>query len=59
MPREAEVSLNERDFVIQALEESIRLDSRSLEDFRQPLIVFGEEYGVADIRLGRTRYGAL
>lgn len=56
MPREVEPSQNERDFIRQALRESIRLDGRALDDFRHLELSFGDEYGVADVRLGKTRY---
>jgi len=55
MPREAEPSINERAFVLQALQEDVRLDGRALDAFRHLNISFGEEYGVADVRLGKTR----
>ena len=48
MPREAEISLNEREFIKQALQEQIRIDRRAFDAFR-PL-------GVADVQLGKTRY---
>lgn len=57
MPREAEPSINERAFIAQALQENIRLDGRALDAYRQLNVSFGEEYGVADVRLGKTRYG--
>ncbi|KAH7379398.1 ribosomal protein S5 domain 2-type protein [Phaeosphaeria sp. MPI-PUGE-AT-0046c] len=55
MPREAEISTNERDFIKQALQEQIRLDGRALDAFRKVELNFGEEYGVADVQLGKTR----
>lgn len=56
MPREAEPSLNERDFIRQALRENVRLDGRAFDAFRDLELSFGEnEYGVADVRLGKTR----
>jgi len=55
MPREAEPSLNERDFIRQALRENVRLDGRQFDDFRKVDLSFGDEYGVADVRLGKTR----
>lgn len=58
MPREAEPSINERAFILQALQENIRLDGRALDAYRQLDISLGDEYGVADVRLGKTRYGA-
>lgn len=56
MPREAEISLNEREFIKQALQEDIRLDRRAFDAFRPLELTFGDEYGVADVQLGRTRY---
>lgn len=56
MPREAEPSTNERAFILEALQENIRLDGRPLDAFRELHIAFGEEYGVADVQLGKTRY---
>ena len=56
MPREAEPSLNERTFVTQALHEGHRLDGRALDEFRKLELSFGEQYGVADVTLGKTRY---
>lgn len=55
MPREVEPSLNERQFVRDALFESIRLDGRQLDQFRNLDLQFGDDYGVADVRLGKTR----
>lgn len=55
MPREADPSTNEHDFVLSALRENIRLDGRSLDHFRHLDLTFGDEYGVADVRLGKTR----
>jgi exosome complex component RRP45 len=57
MPREAEPSLNERTFVIDALKEGNRLDGRAFDQFRQLDLKFGDQYGVADVTLGKTRYG--
>ena len=56
MPREAEPSQNEREFLQHALREDIRLDGRALDACRDIQVSFGEEYGVADVRLGKTRY---
>lgn len=55
MPREIELSLNEREFIANALRENIRLDGRPLDAYRSLSLEFGEEYGVADVRLGKTR----
>ncbi|KAK3295875.1 ribosomal protein S5 domain 2-type protein [Chaetomium fimeti] len=55
MPREAEPSLNEKQFVTQALQENLRLDGRQLDQYRPLEISFGDQYGVADVTLGKTR----
>ncbi|KAI4274721.1 MAG: hypothetical protein LQ337_003720 [Flavoplaca oasis] len=55
MPREAEPSNNERAFILEALQQDIRLDGRALHAFRDIQLSFGDEYGVADVRLGKTR----
>ena len=59
MPREAEPSINERAFILQALQEGVRLDGRPLDAFRDVDISFGDEYGLADVQLGKTRYVTL
>lgn len=55
MPREAEPSLPEREFVLQALEEGLRLDGRKLEQFRPLDLTFGDEYGCAQVKFGKTQ----
>ena len=59
MPREAEPSINDRTFLLQALQENIRLDGRALDAYRSLDISFGDDYGVADVHLGKTRYPSL
>ena len=56
MPRETEISVNEREFIAQALQENIRLDGRAFDAFRPIELTFGDEYGVADVQLGKTRH---
>lgn len=56
MPREAEPSLNERAFILQALQEDVRLDGRAIDAFRDVQLSFGEDYGVVDVTMGNTRY---
>ncbi|KAH7349947.1 exoribonuclease family protein [Plectosphaerella cucumerina] len=53
--REAELSVNEKAFVLKALQEKIRLDGRGFDEYRKFQLSFGDEYGVADVTLGRTR----
>lgn len=55
MPREALPSLNEQLFILSALRENIRLDARSFDQFRPVSLEFGDEYGTADVRIGKTR----
>ena len=55
MPREAELTLNERDFVLEALREGLRVDGRGLHDYRAVDLQFGDEYGQTEVKLGKTR----
>ena len=59
MPREIEPSINERTFVLKALHENIRVDGRALDAFRSLDLSFGEEYGTAIVKLGKTQYDLL
>ncbi|QIW99975.1 hypothetical protein AMS68_005493 [Peltaster fructicola] len=54
MPREAEPSNNAKAFVLQALHENLRVDGRALDAFRSIDLAFGEDYGLATVRLGKT-----
>ena len=56
MPKETDLSLNEKTFILSALSQSVRLDGRSFDSFRDLTFTFGEEYGLVDVRLGKTRY---
>lgn len=56
MPREAEPSLNEKQFVLQALKENLRQDGREFDAYRPLDLAFGDDYGHADVKLGKTRY---
>ena len=55
MPREAELSVNERAFVLQALGERIRIDGRKFDEFRELDLKFGDDHGVAHVTLGKTK----
>ena len=55
MPREAEPSQNEKAFLAKALEENQRLDGREFDQYRRLELSFGDELGVADVSLGKTR----
>ena len=56
MPRESAPSLNESTFLLGALREKVRLDGRALEAYRGIELRFGDVPGLADLRLGRTRF---
>lgn len=56
MPREAEPSLNERQFVLQALKEGLRLDGRKFDQYRSLELTFGDQYGVVEVSLGKTKF---
>lgn len=56
MPREAEPSLSEQAFVSEALKNGLRLDGRALDKFRPLELTLGEEYGLAHVRCGKTRW---
>lgn len=55
MVRENEPTLNEAQFVRQALKEKLRLDGRSLFDTRTPTFRFGEAFGTVEASLGHTK----
>jgi len=55
MPREVELSSNEREFVLAALRQNLRLDGRASDAYRDLDISFGDEFGVVDVKLGKTR----
>lgn len=55
MPREAEPSNVERNFIVEALRQNIRIDGRAYDQFRPIELKFGEDYGNATVSLGKTR----
>jgi exosome complex component RRP45 len=55
MPREVEISNIERNFILEALEQHVRVDGRSPDQFRSLDLEFGDEYGTVTLRLGKTR----
>ena len=59
MPREVEPSSSEKKFIERALQEGHRLDGRAFEQFRKLGLSFGDQYGVADVTLGGTRYARM
>jgi hypothetical protein len=55
MPREIEISNNERNFIFEALQQGVRVDGRALDQFRNLEIDFADEYGMVTVSLGKTR----
>jgi len=55
MPREVEISNIERNFILEALEQNVRVDGRSPDQFRSLDLEFGDEHGTVTLRLGKTR----
>lgn len=56
MPKEADISANERAFILEALHKNVRLDSRALDQLRPLTVSFGDEYGHVKLQLGKTRF---
>jgi exosome complex component RRP45 len=54
MPRGADISNVQRNFVLEALAQGVRVSGRGLADFRKIEIEFGIEYGSVNVRLGKT-----
>jgi exosome complex component RRP45 len=54
MPRGADISNVERNFVLEALTQGVRVSGRGLTDFRKVEVDFGDEYGNVTVRLGKT-----
>lgn len=42
--------------MLQALKENLRQDGREFDQYRPVDLSFGDDYGHADVRLGKTRY---
>ncbi len=55
MPREVEPSLNEKQFLLRALEENLRIDGRAFDEARELELNLGDEPGTAEVPLGKTR----
>ena len=55
MPREAEPSNLEKEFILEALHENLRIDGRGFDQFRNVDLTFGDDYGSVTVQLGRTR----
>ena len=48
-------SIPEKEFILAALKEGLRLDGRSPLQLRAPTLTFGPELGYVDCALGKTR----
>ena len=55
MPRELDPPNIERNFILEALLQDLRLDGRKFHQFRPIDVAFGEQYGSVYVTLGKTR----
>ncbi|KAI7898841.1 ribosomal protein S5 domain 2-type protein [Cokeromyces recurvatus] len=58
MVKEIDPSLNEVNFLLEALREGRRVDGREVYDMRSLEITLGTDYGHVEVQLGRTRVAA-
>ena len=49
-------SIPEREFLLDAINQSLRLDGRGLWQARTPTLTFGPELGWVECSMGKTRY---
>jgi exosome complex component RRP45 len=52
-------SIPEKEFLVDALKQSLRLDGRALLEQRTPRFTFGPELGWVECALDKTRYVSL
>ncbi|KAG8827314.1 hypothetical protein FRB91_001719 [Serendipita sp. 411] len=55
MPRSVSPSIPEKEFLVSALQQSLRLDGRSVVELREPQLTFGPELGWVECAMGKTR----
>ena len=56
MPKEAaDLSANQRVFILEAIQKNVRLDGRQSDQFRPLNLTFGAEHGHVNVQLGKTR----
>ncbi|KTW29210.1 hypothetical protein T552_01166 [Pneumocystis carinii B80] len=55
MKKDIDMSLNEKQFIIEALNNNIRLDGREFNAWRDLNLRFGNNYGQVEVSLGKTR----
>ncbi|KAK2871895.1 hypothetical protein FQN49_002719 [Arthroderma sp. PD_2] len=54
MGKDADISANERAFILEALHKNVRLDGRKFDQLRPLELTFGEEHGNVKVQLGKT-----
>ncbi|KIM32673.1 hypothetical protein M408DRAFT_312853 [Serendipita vermifera MAFF 305830] len=55
MPRPTSPSIPEKEFLVSAIQQSLRLDGRPLTTLREPQLIFGSELGWVECVMGKTR----
>ncbi|KAJ1657083.1 3'-5'-exoribonuclease [Dispira simplex] len=55
MVKERELSNNEREFVIEAIQQGLRVDGRSVEAQRDISVTYGEDFGNVQVAYGSTQ----
>lgn len=56
MPRPVSPSIPEKEFLVSALQQSLRLDGRAMTALREPRLTFGPELGWVECAMGKTRF---
>ncbi|GMG20814.1 unnamed protein product [Ambrosiozyma monospora] len=58
MARDYDISNNEKEFVLEALKQNLRLDGRKLLQMRDiSIVVSKDEYGYVEVTMGKTKVG--
>ncbi|KAG4303498.1 hypothetical protein PCANB_000215 [Pneumocystis canis] len=55
MVKDIGLSLNEKEFILEALNKNLRLDGRGFNIWRDLKITFGNTYGHAEVSIGKTK----
>ncbi|KAG5513578.1 hypothetical protein PMAC_001010 [Pneumocystis sp. 'macacae'] len=55
MPKDIDLSLNEKEFILEALNNNLRLDGRGFDIWRELTLTFGNSYGHVELSLGKTK----
>ena len=56
MPRPTSPSIPEKEFLVSAIQQSLRLDGRATTAQREPELIFGAELGWVECVMGKTRF---